>query len=144
MSFYTSTTSSTFGYPDRIEVRLCTVSPCTDVGTSATDVGDFGTLLLSINPSLSVGGYLATWTQFLISTGMPSSGSGRIAFRYFATDTGPDGHNPNYIGIDRVVINNGSDGIFCSGFEDGEDGSCNTDDTALGLKSAGNTGPVKS
>lgn len=85
-SFYTRTTGGTF--PDRLQVRLCTGTPCTNVGASETDVGDFTTLLLDINPTLAVGGYPITWTQQILA-GLPAAGTGRIAFRYFVTDSGP-------------------------------------------------------
>src|SRR5262249_4696850 len=100
----------------RLEVRLCTADPCTNVGTSETDTGDFGTLLLTINPNLETGGdptgqngYPDEWTQFTLS-GLPSSGNWRIAFRYFVTDAGLFGDNSDIIGIDRVVIDNGTTG----------------------------------
>jgi hypothetical protein len=74
-------------------------------------------VLKSINPNLQpdddptgANGYPAAWTQFTITgaDGIPASGSGRIAFRYYVTDGGPDGANSNYIGIDTVSITAGS------------------------------------
>jgi len=38
------------------------------------------------------------------ASGIPASGSGRIAFRYFVTDAGTSGDNSDYIGIDTVSI----------------------------------------
>ncbi|MGA9341819.1 MAG: choice-of-anchor J domain-containing protein, partial [Rhodanobacteraceae bacterium] len=117
LMFYTRSTLASDGvtvYPDRLEVRLCTGTPCTDVGTVSSDTGDFGTLLQSINPNLGtdddplgVTGYpLSAWAPFVLDTtsGLPSSGQGRIAFRYFVTSAGPSGVNSNYIGIDTVDI----------------------------------------
>jgi PKD repeat protein/subtilisin-like proprotein convertase family protein len=90
-------------WPDRLELRLSTAGSSTDVGTGALDVGDFTTLLLSVNPSLVVGGYPEVWTQFSATlSGIPGGATGRIAFRYFVTDGGPDGTNSDYIGIDTV------------------------------------------
>ena len=116
LSFYTRTEDDPI-FPDRLEVRLCTADPCTNVGATETDTGDFGTLLLSINPNLLPGddptglnGYPAEWTQFNIASGLPTSGNGRIAFRYFVTDGGPAGDNSDFIGVDRVVIDNGTTG----------------------------------
>lgn len=91
-------------YPDRIEVRLSTNGASTNVGTTATGVGDFTTLLLSVNPTLVAGVYPQVWTQYTITiSGLPAPTSGRIAFRYFVTNAGPTGANSDYIGIDNVV-----------------------------------------
>jgi hypothetical protein len=35
---------------------------------------------------------------------MPTSGSGRVGFRYFVTNGGPSGTNGNFIGIDSLNI----------------------------------------
>jgi len=108
MSFYTRTTDGTF--PDRLEVRLCTgtVAQC-----STFDTATFSTLLLTINPTLSgnddptgANGYPYAFTQFTLNngSGIPNTGTGRIAFRYFVTDGGPNGNNSDYIGIDTLQI----------------------------------------
>jgi len=114
-SFYTKAPGVT-SFPDRMEVRLCTTGACTNFGTGESDVGDFTTLLLSINPNLAAvddptgaNGYPAAWAQFNLA-GLPSSGTGRIAFRYFVTNGGPSGANSNIIGLDRVVVDNGGGG----------------------------------
>ena len=101
-SFWTRTaTGST--WPDRLQVRLSTNGASTDVGTGAEELGDFTTLLLDINPTLSVGGYPEVWTQFQITlSGIPEGSSGRLAFRYYVTNGGPSGSNSNYIGIDTA------------------------------------------
>lgn len=104
-SFYTRSISGAF--PDRMQVRLCTGAACTNVGTGPTGTGDFGTVLLDINPTYTAAGYPTAWTQQTLS-GLPSTGTGRIAFRYFVEDAGPSGAHSNLIGIDRVVIDNGS------------------------------------
>ena len=101
ISFYTRIPDSATEFPDRLEVRLSTNGASTDVGTTATSVGDFTTLLLSINPNLQTGVYPKAWTQFTITiSGLAAPTSGRIAFRYFVTGAGPSGDNSNYIGID--------------------------------------------
>jgi hypothetical protein len=90
--------------PDRLEVRLSTNGASTDVGTDASDVGDFDTVMLSINPDLVVGGYPQEWTQYTITmSGLPEPTTGRLAFRYDVTDGGPSGPNSDYVGIDNVV-----------------------------------------
>jgi subtilase family serine protease len=89
-------------FPDRLEVRLSTVGASTNVGTGSAAVGDFTTLLRSINPALTVGGYPEVWTEFTITlSGLAGPTSGRIGFRYFVTMGGPTGDNSNYIGIDN-------------------------------------------
>ncbi len=89
-------------YADRLEVRMSTNGASTNVGTG-TGVGDYTTLLLSINPTLVLGVYPVTWTQYTITiSGLPAPTSGRIAFRYFVTGGGSLGTNSDYIGIDDV------------------------------------------
>jgi hypothetical protein len=102
LTFYTRTIELS-AFPDRLQVRMSTNGSSINVGTTATDVGDFTTLLLDINPTYTVGGYPEAWTQFtIIISGVPSGTSGRLAFRYFVEDGGPEGTRSNYIGIDRV------------------------------------------
>jgi hypothetical protein len=101
ISFYTRTPNNNF--PDRLQVRLSTNGASTNVGTTATDVGDFTTLLLDINPNYGQD-YPTTWTQFTITlSGLAGPTSGRIAFRYFVEDGGPNGNNSNIIGLDTFV-----------------------------------------
>jgi hypothetical protein len=98
LSFYTR---SNGGLPDRLEVRMSTNGASANVGATASSVGDFTTLLLSVNPALSAGGYPTDWTQFTTTLSLGSSTTGRLAFRYFVTDTTTNG---DYIGIDTVVV----------------------------------------
>lgn len=99
LSFWTRSTGD--DWPDRLEVRLSTSGNSTDVGSTATSVGDFTTLLLEINPNLEVGGYPAEWTQYEVTVdGVGSAATGRLAFRYFVTSAGPFGTASDYIGID--------------------------------------------
>jgi uncharacterized repeat protein (TIGR01451 family) len=100
LTFYTrAVTGSTF--PDRLQVRYSTNGPSTNVGTLATDVGDFTNLALDINPTYTVGGYPQVFTQFtLTSADISAPGTGRVAFRYFVENGGPAGSNSDYIGID--------------------------------------------
>ncbi|MGQ3131740.1 MAG: choice-of-anchor J domain-containing protein [Flavobacteriales bacterium] len=107
LTFYTRKPATPAGgtdYPDRLEVRLSTNGASTNVGAAGNNVGDFTTLLLSVNPTLVAGGYPFVWTQYTITlSGLPAPTSGRIAFRYFVTGAGPTGTNSDYIGIDNVV-----------------------------------------
>lgn len=99
-------------WPDRLEMRLSTNGASTNVGTLATDVGDFTTLLLSVNPTLAAGGYPEAWTQYSATlAGIPVGATGRVAFRYFVENGGPSGSNSNYIGIDTFEVVTAQQGI---------------------------------
>jgi len=102
LSFYTGRVASQ--YADRLQVRISTAGSSIDVGTLATDVGDFTTMLLDINPDYTYEGYPAVVHPPKITEGfsMKLSGlagpiEGRIAFRYFVEDVPKNG---DYIGID--------------------------------------------
>ncbi|GAA4340303.1 choice-of-anchor J domain-containing protein [Flaviaesturariibacter amylovorans] len=103
--FYTRIPAGTV-YPDRLELRLSTAGASTDVGTTATSVGDFSILVTSVNPNLSSSttypaGYPNVWTRIGAKvTGLAGPVSGRFAFRYHVTNGGPNGANSNYIGVD--------------------------------------------
>jgi hypothetical protein len=59
--------------------------------------------VLSVNPTLSIGGYPEDWTQItanFVGVGF-SSASGRFAFRYNVPDNITNG---DYIGIDSVTV----------------------------------------
>jgi hypothetical protein len=107
LSFYTRGVAAS-AYPDRLEVRMATTGNTTNVGTGtgaagANAVGDFTTLLLSINPTLAQGGYPQDWTQYTVTvSGLSGPVSGRFAFRYYVTSAGPSGVNSDYIGLDAV------------------------------------------
>jgi len=103
LSFY-SRTADFSEWPDRLEVRFSNVGG-TDVGTTATSVGTFSTLLISINPTLQVGGYPEDWTRYSATlSGLTGPTNGALAFRYTVTEGGLLGANSNYIGIDTVQV----------------------------------------
>jgi hypothetical protein len=90
LSFYTRTAG---GFPDGLEVRMSS-------NGASTNVSDFTTLLLSINPARRPGGYPDSWTLFSMTlSGLGGATSGRLAFRY-----GTNGVNDYYIGIDTVSV----------------------------------------
>jgi len=100
--FYTRATAPNT-FPDRLQVRMSTAGTSTNVGTTNTSVGDFTNLLLEINAAQTTTGYPGTWTRFTATvSGLTSPTTGRIAFRYFVTNAGPNGANSDYIGIDQV------------------------------------------
>jgi len=101
ITFFTRTEPGSL-FPDRLEVRLSTNGASTNVGSTTTSVGDFTTLLLVVNPTLSVGGYPENWTQFTLTVaGLGGAVNGRLAFRYQVPDTNT---NADYIGIDTVRV----------------------------------------
>lgn len=124
LRFWARTTTSTT-YADRLEIRASTGG--SDNGGTPTSTGDFSILLGTINPSLSnavgtcgvpagapnAGGFPNVWCEYLLTNadGIPTSGSGRIAFRYHVTSGGPSGSNSNYMGIDTFSFVEGSSPI---------------------------------
>ena len=111
LSFWTRTADGS-PFPDRLEVRLSTAGGSSDVGTLATDIGDFTTLLLSVNPDLVQFGYPEFWTQYTVTlSGLAGGETGRFAFRYFVTNGGPFGDNSNYIGIDTMSYTGAPAGV---------------------------------
>jgi len=104
VTFYTRT-ASPVQFPDRLQVRLSSNGASTNVGSTSSSLGDFTTLLLEVNPNQidsGLGAYPTAWTLETVS--IPTTGSGRLAFRYFVTDAGPSNANGNYIGVDAVNI----------------------------------------
>jgi hypothetical protein len=101
-SFYTRTETAS-AFADSLQVLLSTSGASTNVGSTATSVGDFTTTLFSINPTQLPTGYPDSWTQFstVLSGLAPAGASGRIGFRYVVTNTAVNG---NYIGVDTVSI----------------------------------------
>jgi hypothetical protein len=94
---FTFATRSTGAFPDRLEVRLST-------NGASTSLGDFSTLLLTINPALNAGGYPSEWTTYTLDLSVvlsPLAINGRLAFRYFIDDNSVNG---DYIGIDSVRV----------------------------------------
>ena len=110
VSFYTRTVPGA-AFPDRLEVRLSTNGASTNVGATSTSVGDFTTVLLSVNPNLVVGGgtgtgtsgYPVNWTRLSATvSGITGTVTGRVAFRHFVTNGGPAGANSDNVGVDQV------------------------------------------
>jgi len=100
ISFYTRTEVGS-PFPDSLELRLSTNGASTNVGGTDSSVGDFTTLLLSINPSLAVSGYPEGWTQYSVQVNFASPASGRFGFRYNVPNTDTNG---DYIGIDDLSV----------------------------------------
>ncbi|HMF27670.1 MAG TPA: choice-of-anchor J domain-containing protein [Candidatus Cybelea sp.] len=102
ISFWTRTEAPAL-FADRLELRLSLNGASTNVGATANSVGDFSTLLLTINPALAPGGFPQNWALFTATiSGLGGPTNGRFAFRYNVTDTSING---DYIGIDTVTVN---------------------------------------
>jgi hypothetical protein len=94
--------------PELIEVRQSASGASTNVGTLATDLGDFTTLTgaaggltsneIAPSPNAISSNAWRLYTFAVAATG----GSGRLAFRYFATDGGVNGTQAQYVTIDTV------------------------------------------
>jgi hypothetical protein len=102
-SFWTKAATGGGAFPDRLEARLSTAGASTNIGTTSSSVGDFTTLLQSVNPGLTSTGYPEVWTKYTVTiSGLAAPTSGRVAFRYWVTNGGPTGANSNVISLDRV------------------------------------------
>ena len=99
LTFYTRSDNS---FPDNLEVRLSINGTNSGVGATDASVGDFTSLLLSINPGLDGVSYPNSWTQHSITLSsviVPTTG--RLAFRYVVPNTSVNG---DFIGIDTVSV----------------------------------------
>ncbi|HVP12559.1 MAG TPA: choice-of-anchor J domain-containing protein [Phycisphaerae bacterium] len=106
LDFYTRTSSSP-SFADRLQVRMSVNGASTDVGSTWDSVGDFSILLLDINPTYQIWAYPQSWLYghyTLYLSGLSGPTQGRLAFRYFVENGGPNGANSNYIGIDTVSL----------------------------------------
>ena len=124
LRFWSRVNTGPIVYPDRLEIRASTGG--TSTGGSSTTTGDFSVLLGTINPTSTAatgtcavpaaapnaGGYPDAWCEYLLTNaeGIPTTGSGRIAFRYFVANGGSTGANSDYIGIDTFSFVEGTVG----------------------------------
>lgn len=107
ISFYSSKglSGGTDVFPDNLELRISTNGTASVNPVGPLGVGDFTTLAIAINPTLSPSGYPNTWTQYTYTvTGIPTITSCKVAFRYFVTNGGPSGTNSDQVGIDQYSI----------------------------------------
>jgi len=89
---------------DNLEVRLSTNGASTNVGATDASVGDFTTLLFSVNPALAPSGYPSDWFQVTVPlSGLGGPTTGSFALRYAVPDTSVNG---DYIGIDTLTVSN--------------------------------------
>lgn len=104
ISFYTLSNGSNDGYGDRLQLRLNLFNTSDSIGELSTDVGNFTSPLLDINPVYKIsppGDYPTTWTQYEATiTGLNQPDSGRFALRYFVELNG--GSNGDEIAVDKL------------------------------------------
>jgi hypothetical protein len=127
VSFYTRTITYVAAptpantFPDRLEMRGSVNGDFSVLPSGGiNDVGDFGEVLVEVNPTLALTDYPDDWTQYTYTvTGLASPTAVKIAFRYFVTDGGPLGANSNYIGIDAFSIDRplSTDGFFAQNYK---------------------------
>jgi hypothetical protein len=125
LNFWTRSTDGTF--PDRMQIRMSTAGASVNTGASATDLGDFGTLLLDINPSYSgqdfpIGYPLSYHFYSLTVSGLAGDTPGRFAFRYFVEGGGPAGSNSDNVSLDDVGYVSIADPTGACCFPDGSCG----------------------
>lgn len=113
----TADTGTSLPFPDRLQLRVSQTNT-NAIPAGVNNVGTFTDLLLDINPNLStntssvvnsgsVNGYPQAWAIYTVPiTGVTGTVTGRFAFRYFVTNSGPVGANGSYIGIDAVRYSN--------------------------------------
>jgi hypothetical protein len=91
-----------------IEVRQSNAGASANVGSAATDIGDFTTTVGTVgsleDPFITATPFPAQFQRFDFNIA-PTGGSGRLAFRYFATDGGSLGTQAQYAAIDTVGYN---------------------------------------
>jgi hypothetical protein len=108
ISFY-ARTIGTQTKSEFLEVRQSNTGTSTgfSAAPAGTDLGNFTNLVGSaggltdneINPSLAAIPF-ANWKQYTFN--VAAGTSGRLAFRYFATDGGPNGTQSLYLGVDTL------------------------------------------
>lgn len=107
VTFYTRKgTDGTTDFPDRLELRMSSAGTHVVPTTGSSDVGSFGTVCATVNPSL-LGGFVypKVWTQYSYTvSGLSGLTPVRFAFRYFVTNGGPSGANSDLIGIDTFSV----------------------------------------
>ena len=99
--FYAQSTNGE--YPDRLYLRWSAAGSSFDVGNTATSVGVFSNIAVSINENLVVDGFGTdgVWSQYTFTIAAQGAGkTGRIAFHYSLPNAGINGDNGDYIGVD--------------------------------------------
>lgn len=118
ITFYSRTVDAP-AFADRLQLRISTNGAASVNPVGEAGVGDYTTLALEINPTLSASGYPNVWTQYSYTvSGLPTATNCKIAFRYFVTSGGPSGANSDFIGVDSFSVDRplSSDDFFKNNF----------------------------
>lgn len=93
-------------YADNLELRISLLGDGTTFPTSGeTDLGDFTTLAVAINPTLNTTSFPFVWTQYTYTvSGLTGQTTCKFGFRYYVTDGGPSGNHSDIIGVDDFSV----------------------------------------
>ncbi len=103
ITFYSRTLNNPADFADRMEFRINYNNAGVEIGNDSSTVGDFTTLAMSINPTVSKTGYPGEWTEYtytVVGSNVPKMG--RFGFRYNTPDAGNAGANGQGVGVDAV------------------------------------------
>ncbi|WP_137939094.1 choice-of-anchor J domain-containing protein [Chitinivorax sp. B] len=115
LSFLTRTEAGSLN-ADRLEIRLSKNGNTSQVGNATDSLGDFSLLLSSVNPNLVPDGFPTDWQMFsVVIPDLKGLTDARLGFRYWVTDTGINGSNGNYIGLDNVSVVPTPSSLACLG-----------------------------
>lgn len=124
LQFYTRSAGGAGSAADRLQVLYCLRGPgvsCKDPGTGSGSMQNYNELMW-INVNADPDGYPTTWTSYIVGAGqgLPGSGSGRIAFRYYNLWQEPNDWGST-IGIDSISVGGDpcalTDTLFYSGLQ---------------------------
>lgn len=105
VTFYTRQAEGEVQYGDRLEVRMSASGAASVLPAGEESVGDYTTLIASVNPDLLDDGYPLTWTPYTYTvTGLSEPTEVKIGFRYYVIEGGTFGNYSNMIGIDALSI----------------------------------------
>ncbi len=108
VTFYTRKGGSGTGtiYPDNLQLTMSATGDASVLPSiDETDLGDFTTLAVEINPNLDDSSYPFTWTQYSYTvSGLSGITAVKFGFRYFVTNGGPSGDNSDIIAVDDFSI----------------------------------------
>jgi hypothetical protein len=93
-------------YADNLELRISLSGDgATFPSSGETDLGDFTTLAVEINPTFNQTSFPFVWTQYSYTvTGLTSETACKFGFRYYVIDGGPDGSRSDIIGVDDFSV----------------------------------------
>lgn len=101
--FWTRTLDNPATFKDKMEFRINYNNSSVEIGNDWSTVGDFTTLVTTVNGAFNATDYPAEWTKYEYTvTGRPVPKMGRFAFRYFTPDAGASGSNGQGVGVDAV------------------------------------------